>query len=387
MGYFWDPSKPDDGPPARISQTRCLFIGVAIYAAATVWPPLILIAAFILGQFLPYALRVNDDPESRRRFYREFQKRDDPNVPEDWRKTPDDIVVKERYFVNDRGMCLMTTTMEPADRRKIKAVVCFVHGYGDSGLAYLKRVEFFRYIRAGIAVVNMEIEGHGRSDGMLGLVPCFERVVDDLSSFFEEVMTKKYPGKKCFLAGESMGGAMSMKVYNRNPSFYAGVQFMAPMCKLSEKMLPPDWVINLVQRLLGESGNVNWLGELPIAPAKGDTALLSFKLPEKRRLYTMHPFIYGRKPRLDTARECIDLTSHISKSLAREFDAPFFIQHGSNDMVTCPKLSQLFFDESPSKDKQIKIYEGMWHNLLGGEPKENTDRVFADGIKWILERA
>ena len=92
MGYFWDPSKPDDGPPARISQTRCLLIGVAIYAAATVWPPLILIAAFILGQFLPYALRVNDDPESRRRFYREFQKRDDPNVPEDWRKTPDDIV-------------------------------------------------------------------------------------------------------------------------------------------------------------------------------------------------------------------------------------------------------------------------------------------------------
>lgn len=184
-----------------------------------------------------------------------------------------------------------------------------------------------------------------------------------------------------------MGGAISLKTYNRHPEFFSGVVFIAPMCKLSDKMLPPDWVINLVQRLLGKSGDVNWLGELPVAPAKGDTASLSFKLKEKKRLYTMHPFIYGRKPRLDTARECLDLTSEISKHLAKRFDAPFLIQHGSNDMVTCPKLSQMLYDESPSKDKEIKIYDGMWHNLLGGEPIENIDLIFNDSIKWILDRS
>ena len=202
MGYFWDPTKPDEGPPPSITQTRCLAIGFGIFIVASIWPPLVLLAAFVLSQFLPYMLRVNDDPESRRRFYREFQKRQDPQIPEEWRATPEDIILKERYWVNDRGMCLMTTTIEPADKRKIRAVACFCHGYGDNGFAYLKRVEFFRYVRAGIAVVNMEIEGHGRSDGMLGLVPSFDRVIDDVSTFFHEVMTKKFPGKKCFLVGE-----------------------------------------------------------------------------------------------------------------------------------------------------------------------------------------
>lgn len=202
MGYFWDPTKPDEGPPPRITQTRCLAIGFSIFIVASIWPPLVLLATFVLSQLLPYMLRVNDDPESRRRFYREFQKRQDPKIPDEWINTPKDIVLKERYWVNDRGMCLMTTTIEPADKRKIRAVGIFCHGYGDSGMAYLKRVEFFRYVRSGIAVVNMEIEGHGRSDGMLGLVPSFERVIDDVSTFSQEVMTNKFPGKKCFLVGE-----------------------------------------------------------------------------------------------------------------------------------------------------------------------------------------
>eukprot|EP00562_Extubocellulus_spinifer_P023243 CAMPEP_0178626470 /NCGR_PEP_ID=MMETSP0698-20121128/8415_1 /TAXON_ID=265572 /ORGANISM="Extubocellulus spinifer, Strain CCMP396" /LENGTH=347 /DNA_ID=CAMNT_0020265675 /DNA_START=71 /DNA_END=1116 /DNA_ORIENTATION=+ len=343
----------------------------------------VLLAAFVLSQFLPYMLRVNDDPESRRRFYREFQKRQDPKIPEEWRTTPKDIILKERYWVNDRGMCLMTTTIEPADKRKIRAVACFCHGYGDNGFAYLKRVEFFRYVRAGIAVVNMEIEGHGRSDGMLGLVPSFDRVIDDVSTFFREVVTKKFPGKKCFLVGESMGGAISLKTYNRHPEFFSGVVFIAPMCKLSDKMLPPvfiapmcklsdkmlppEWVVNLLQQLLGKSGDVNWLGELPVAHYA--------------------PIHLWAQAEIDTARECLDLTSEISKHLAKRFDAPFLIQHGSNDMVTCPKLSQMLYDESPSKDKEIKIYDGMWHNLLGGEPIENIDLIFNDSIKWILDRS
>ena len=174
-----------------------------------------------------------------------------------------------------------------------------------------------------------------------------------------------------------MGGAISLKTYNRHPEFFSGVVFIAPMCKLSDKMLPPDWVINLVQRLLGKSGDVNWLGELPVAPAKGDTASLSFKLKDKK-----HLFIYGRKPRLEHSCECLDLTSEISKHLAKRFDAPFSYP---TRQVGRPAESfrRRFYDESPSKDKEIKIYDGMWHNLLGGEPIENIDLIFNDSIRDI----
>ena len=58
----------------------------------------------------------------------------------------------------------------------------------------------------------------------------------------------------------------------------------------------------------------------------------------------------------------------------------FLIQHGLDDKVTCPKLSQLLYDESKSIDKGIKTYEGMWHTLASGETKENIDIAFNDDI-------
>jgi caffeoylshikimate esterase len=63
------------------------------------------------------------------------------------------------------------------------------------------------------------------------------------------------------------------------------------------------------------------------------------------------------------------------------------VQHGKEDKVTDPKLSQMLYDESKSHDKTIRLYEGMWHSLIAGEPPENVRLVFDDSIQWILERA
>jgi acylglycerol lipase len=54
----------------------------------------------------------------------------------------------------------------------------------------------------GIAVVMIEYEGHGRSDGELGLIYDWDLMVDDTSSYFKDVTSQKFPGKKVFLMGE-----------------------------------------------------------------------------------------------------------------------------------------------------------------------------------------
>jgi acylglycerol lipase len=41
------------------------------------------------------------------------------------------------------------------------------------------------------------------------------------------------------------------------------------------------------------------------------------------------------------------------------FEAPFLVQHGLSDIVTDPSLSKALYEESPSKDKSIKLYEGI----------------------------
>ena len=100
-------------------------------------------------------------------------------------------------------MLLYTSTMTPTDQ-PVKAVVCFCHGYTDSA-SFSKRIEFQRLVHEGIAFVAIEYEGHGRSDGPLGLINDWDRMIDDVSSFYAEVATKRFLGVPTFLMGESMG--------------------------------------------------------------------------------------------------------------------------------------------------------------------------------------
>ena len=53
-----------------------------------------------------------------------------------------------------------------------------------------------------------------------------------------------------------------------------------------------------------------------------------------------------------------EATKRISASV-HEFNAPFIILHGLEDKVTCPKVSEDFYKDSLSKDKDIRLYKGM----------------------------
>jgi acylglycerol lipase len=46
------------------------------------------------------------------------------------------------------------------------------------------------------------------------------------------------------------------------------------------------------------------------------------------------------------------------------------IMHGGDNHATLPVGSQEFFDKAGSKDKQIKLYPGHYHDLLADIGKE-----------------
>lgn len=182
-----------------------------------------------------------------------------------------------------------------------------------------------------------------------------------------------------------MGGAVAYSTYNRTPTTFSGVVFVSPMCKISDDMLPPDWVINVMRFIVGGKGSNSSVGYLPLAPSGGDLRKYSIHLKEKERLLCRPPTCFRGNPRLATARELLDITAKISSSLA-EFDAPFLVQHGKLDRVTDPRLSLELYSESKSQDKAIRLYDDMWHTITSGEPDEYIDMVFNDAIDWILAR-
>merc|ERR1712086_165634 len=148
---------------------------------------------------------------------------------------------------------------------------------------------------------------------------------------------------------------------------------------------PPKWVVDLASHIVGAPGSVSPLSFLPITPSSGDPNL-SFKDKGKMRLDLSAPTFYGRKPRLATARELMDATKNIGASIGR-FAAPFLVLHGLADQVTYPAMAERLYEVSPSKDKDIRLYEGMYHNLTSGETDDNIEIVFNDAISWVTERS
>lgn len=60
---------------------------------------------------------------------------------------------------------------------------------------------------------------------------------------------QEYKGKAKFLYGESMGGAVSLLLHKKDPSFWDGAVFVAPMCKISEKVMPHPIVVSILTGL------------------------------------------------------------------------------------------------------------------------------------------
>ena len=65
------------------------------------------------------------------------------------------------------------------------------------------------------------------------------------------------------------------------------------------------------------------------------------------------------------------------------FSAPVLILHGTADLLTNPEGSKKLFELAGSKDKTLKIYEGLVHDLVH-EPEKA--RVFADITAWLESR-
>jgi alpha-beta hydrolase superfamily lysophospholipase len=83
----------------------------------------------------------------------------------------------------------------------IKAVVGHCHAYSDHA-SHTRRKELIYFVQRGIAVVMIESEGHGKSDGSLGLLPNWDIMTNDLHTYFQEVSASNFPSKKFFLNGE-----------------------------------------------------------------------------------------------------------------------------------------------------------------------------------------
>jgi alpha-beta hydrolase superfamily lysophospholipase len=64
---------------------------------------------------------------------------------------------------------------------------------------------------------------------------------------------------------------------------------------------------------------------------------------------------------------------------------PMLVMHGSEDKLAGVSGSKMVVDRAGSKDKTLKIYDGLYHEIFN-ELAEDRKRVFADMTGWIKSR-
>ncbi|CAL5350155.1 unnamed protein product [Camellia sinensis] len=264
---------------------------------------------------------------------------------------------------------------------------------------------------SGYGVYAIDHPGFGLSEGLHGYIPSFDDIVDNVIEQYTLIKGRpEVRGLPRFILGQSMGGAVALKVHLKEPREWDGVVLVAPMCKISEDVTPPEAVVKII-RLFSKV-----MPKAKLVPQK-DLAELAFRELNKRKMYnldatlddtekevkgiigdyisrlTVYPLdeapynviCYNHPMRLKTAVELLNTTKHI-ESHVEKVSSPLLILHGASDKLTDPLVSQFLYEKASSKDKALKIYEQGFHCILEGEPDDRIFTVLNDIIAWLDSR-
>ena len=247
-----------------------------------------------------------------------------------------------------------------------KGVIVFVHGVGDHSGRYGPFVNYFT--KKGYKVCLFDQRGHGKSPGDRVHVERFETLLDDLDQYV--LFSREGIPKECpwYLVGHSLGGQIILNYLARRPSLFHAACASSPNLEVALTM--PQW-----QEKLGRiAGNV-W----PKMKLTGfvDSVLLSHD-SKVVKAFDKDPLV--------SAFVTIKMGEEILKnipavySLCTVIHTPLLLQHGSADHVCSPEGTKRFFKKLVLAQKELKIYEGMFHELFNEIAKE---RVFADVHSWF----
>ena len=91
------------------------------------------------------------------------------------------------------------------------------------------------------------------------------------------------------------------------------------------------------------------------------------------------------RPRAATAYELIRVCNELQGRF-EEVEVPLLIVHGGGDVVCDQACVEELHRRASSEDKTIKIYPGMWHQMVG-ESEEDVDLVYGDILTWLKTRS
>ncbi|MDD5269728.1 MAG: lysophospholipase [Candidatus Omnitrophica bacterium] len=253
-----------------------------------------------------------------------------------------------------------------------KAVVVLAHGLGEHSMKY--RYFGDMLYSAGIAAFLYDQRGHGRSQGRRVCIGDFGDYVSDLRQMAAIAKVEALCGK-AFIVGLSMGGLLALEYairYRDDKDAIRGVVVSAPALKLKS---PPSGIekgiVGLIALLMPRLTTPN---RIPFEWLTHDKDLIKDTKEDKLSQRVISFGLYA---------EMIKAMRFVSENIGM-LDVPALFIQGTDDKVVDMAGVREIFDRIPVKDKELALYEGMYHELLRETRREEIIGKIAD---WILKRA
>lgn len=250
-----------------------------------------------------------------------------------------------------------------------KGVLVIVHGYAEHSGRY-------EYVgawlaRRGYAVHALDLRGHGRSEGERVFVRSFNEYLDDVDAFLARVR-ERHAGATPWLLGHSMGGSIvALSAVTRRPGV-RGLLLSGAGLKATSHT---PWIVTRIMLLLGR-----FAPRLRIRKLAAETVSRD---PEVVALYDSDPLNFRGKMPAGLVAAMIRAGRVIEQRMDT-IDDPLLIMHGTADALTNPEGSQELYRRAASADKTLKLYEGLYHEIMNEPEKE---QVLADIAAWLDARA
>lgn len=260
-----------------------------------------------------------------------------------------------------------------------KAVVAVVHGYAEHSGRYSHVAKTFA--ESGYAVYAYDHRSHGKSDGKNTYVSAFDDLVDDLELFVQHIHEQhiqshfdiqSHSGNlPFFILGHSMGGLVTSRYMATRQPEIAGIILSGPYLAIRDDI--PRWV-------LGLSGVVS-----AIAP-KLPTIAIKYKHithdPEILRQHAADQLIFRGCIPARTGAE-MNRAVGLMQTDMEKIAAPLLVLHGGEDKVVPINGSERLYARAANKDKTLKIYDGLYHEILNEFERE---KIKADILAWMDKR-
>jgi alpha-beta hydrolase superfamily lysophospholipase len=272
---------------------------------------------------------------------------------------------KEGTFKNDNGIDIYYQCWLPEEEEK--AVLLVVHGLGEHIGRYMNLVNYLT--PQGFAVCGLDHQGHGKSGGEREMVESFDDFTHTLS-IFHKMVTGWHEGKPIFLVGNSMGGIIAAYYLLEHQSAFKGAVLLSPAFKPN---IPRSTLImgmimgGVLSRLTPRMG----IWKVDPSGVSRDQQVVQD--------YISDPLVHHGEMPVRLGFVLSKSTKHVLQ-VAGRITLPIIVLHGEADSLVSPEGAQMFYDKAGSEDKTMKIYPGLYHELLN-EPEKN--QVFADLETWL----